>query len=127
MDFNEYQARAWETEIITDQASRFHLRTDADDMMILNYLTLKLNGEAGEVAELVGKAIRDGYGFYNTSGGSYDEHRNKLLKELGDVQWYVAGIATAVEADLNLVAHMNIQKLQKREREGNLHGSGSDR
>ena len=123
MDFNRYQALAWETEVITEPAERVYLRSDADDMMILNYLTLKLNGEAGEVAELVGKSIRDEYSFF----GSDPEPRNKLLKELGDVQWYVAGIATIVNADLNMIAAQNLEKLIKRQTEGKLHGSGSDR
>jgi NTP pyrophosphatase (non-canonical NTP hydrolase) len=123
MNFNEYQAMAWETEVITEPAERFHLRSDADDMLILNYLALKLNGEAGEVAELVGKAMRDGYSFFAPD----EEYRDKLLKELGDVQWYVAGIATTLDADLDVVAKENIKKLHKRQKEGNLHGSGSDR
>jgi len=47
----------------------------------VSYLALKLNGEAGDVAEKVGKAVRD-------ANGVIDEARRlALLDELGDVIW----------------------------------------
>ena len=60
----------------------------------LLYPTLGLCGEAGEVAEKIKKMVRDDDGVLS------DERRAALSKELGDVLWYVAQIAT--EADLDL-------------------------
>lgn len=59
------------------------------------YPALKLNGEAGEVAELVGKMFRD-------DGGEMSvERRMKLAHELGDVLWYVAACAKEINYDLS--------------------------
>jgi NTP pyrophosphatase (non-canonical NTP hydrolase) len=122
MDFNKYQRAAWETEVISHSVMTIHERGDFEDTIILSYLALKLNGEAGEVAELVGKSIRDDYSFY-TDG----ELLTKIVKELGDVLWYVSGIATILGIDLSTVADHNLEKLHKRLLENKLHGSGSDR
>ena len=54
----------------------------------LAYPALGLAGEAGEVAEHAKKAIRDDGGLVT------DERRGAIAKELGDVLWYVAQIAS---------------------------------
>lgn len=87
----------------------------------LFYPVLGLAGEVGEVCENVKKAVRDDGGVIT------DERRLKLKKELGDVLWYVATVCSELEFDLNEVAHMNVDKLQKRKALGVLGGSGSDR
>lgn len=111
MELNEYQGAAAKTAIYPEQNS----------FVGLNYCTLKLNGEAGEVAEHVGKAMRDDR-FQLTS-----DRRDKLILELGDVLWYVAMIAIELEVSLNFVADLNIQKLKSRAERQTLKGSGSDR
>lgn len=88
-----------------------------DELRALSYLSLKLNGEAGEVAELVGKWIR----------GDGPLSREKMLKELGDVQWYLARLAKMMDLTLEEVMQANLEKLARRQREGTLQGSGSDR
>ena len=87
----------------------------------LAYPALGLAGEAGEVAEHAKKAIRD-------DGGSVSpERRAAMAKELGDVLWYVAQIATELELDLDEIASGNLEKLLSRQRRGVLSGSGDER
>ncbi|HEX3391047.1 MAG TPA: nucleoside triphosphate pyrophosphohydrolase family protein [Solirubrobacteraceae bacterium] len=87
----------------------------------LAYPALGLAGEAGEVAEHAKKAIRD-------DGGSVgDERKAAMAKELGDVIWYVAQIATELGLDLDEIAEQNLAKLLSRQQRGVLSGSGDDR
>lgn len=85
------------------------------------YPALKLAGEAGEVAEKVGKSLRGDF--------SLDDPNVKLelLKELGDVLWYVNALANDLGSDLQTVADMNITKLESRKARGVLAGSGDNR
>ena len=87
----------------------------------LAYPALGLAGEAGEVAEHAKKAIRD------DGGEVTPERRAAMSKELGDVLWYVAQLASELELDLEQVAHANLEKLLSRQRRGVLSGSGDDR
>jgi NTP pyrophosphatase (non-canonical NTP hydrolase) len=105
MNLNEYQQKAISTAIYPK----------GDNGLI--YLTLKLNGEAGEVAEKIGKAIRD----------SKPLDREELAKEVGDVLWYVANLADWLDFDLGEIAEMNLAKLQSRKERGVLGGSGDNR
>ena len=50
-----------------------------------------------------------------------------MAKELGDVLWYVAQLATELELDLDEIAEANLEKLLSRQRRGVLSGSGDDR
>jgi NTP pyrophosphatase (non-canonical NTP hydrolase) len=87
----------------------------------LTYPALGLAGEAGEVAEHVKKAIRD------DGGVIADERRQALKKELGDVLWYVAQLASELELELEEIAEVNLEKLRSRQLRGVLSGSGDDR
>jgi len=87
----------------------------------LAYPALGLAGEAGEVAEHAKKAIRD------DAGSVSPERREKMAKELGDVLWYVAQLASELGLDLDAVAQANLAKLLSRQRRGVLSGSGDDR
>jgi NTP pyrophosphatase (non-canonical NTP hydrolase) len=87
----------------------------------LAYPALGLAGEAGEVAEHAKKAIRD-------DGGTVsDERRAAMAKELGDVLWYVAQLASELELELDEIAQRNLEKLLSRQRRGVLSGSGDER
>lgn len=87
----------------------------------LAYPALGLAGEAGEVAEHVKKVIRD-------DGGEVSPARRAAMaKELGDVLWYVAQLATELELDLEEIAEGNLEKLLSRQRRGVLSGSGDER
>ena len=83
--------------------------------------TLGLCGEAGEVAEKIKKMVRDDGGVLS------DERRDALAKELGDVLWYLAQIATEAELDLDEIAEENITKLLSRRDRNVLSGSGDER
>ena len=87
----------------------------------MTYPVLGLCGEAGEVAEKVKKMIRDDGGVLT------DERRDALAKELGDVLWYAAQVATEAELDLDAIATANLDKLLSRQERNALHGSGDDR
>jgi NTP pyrophosphatase (non-canonical NTP hydrolase) len=106
----------------------------------LAYCTLKLNGEAGELAEHVGKSWRDDGAIEITDGiftpqislvvgirPLTDVRREYLLKELGDCLWYIAAICTELGVSLRSVMALNLFKLHKRSTSGNLQGSGDDR
>jgi NTP pyrophosphatase (non-canonical NTP hydrolase) len=87
----------------------------------LTYPALGLAGEAGEFADHAKKVIRDDGGVVTP------ERREAMAKELGDVLWYVAQLASELELELEDVAQGNLDKLFSRQRRGVLSGSGDDR
>ena len=87
----------------------------------LTYPARGLAGEAGEVAEHAKKTIRDDRGEVS------DERRAAIAKELGDVLWYVAQLASELGLELEDIARENLEKLFSRQRRGVLSGSGDDR
>lgn len=87
----------------------------------LTYPALGLAGEVGEVVEHAKKAIRDDGAVVG------EERRAAMAKELGDVLWYVAQLATELELDLDEIARENLEKLLSRQRRGVISGSGDDR
>jgi NTP pyrophosphatase (non-canonical NTP hydrolase) len=87
----------------------------------LLYPTLGLCGEAGEVAEKIKKMVRDDDGILS------DARRDALSKELGDVLWYLAQLATEARLDLDAIAEENLAKLLSRRDRNVLSGSGDDR
>jgi NTP pyrophosphatase (non-canonical NTP hydrolase) len=108
MDLSEYQRQSRRTAEYPREAW-------------LAYPALGLAGEAGEVAEHAKKAIRD-------DGGKVgQERRAAMAKELGDVLWYVAQLATELDLDLDEIARQNLEKLFSRQARGVLSGSGDDR
>ena len=111
MSFNQYQELAAGTAIYPKRG----------EIAGLAYTALGLNGEAGEVAEKIKKALRDSNGFL-------DETKiYELAKELGDVLWYVAETASQLNLSLGQIADINIEKLYSRKERGKLQGSGDER
>ena len=112
MTLDDYQVHARSTALYP-QAAR------------VLYPTLKLAGEAGEVAEKLGKMMRDeGY----LPGASLSSAQlDALAKELGDVLWYVANLAADLGLSLEDVGQRNLDKLASRKERGVIHGSGDDR
>ncbi len=87
----------------------------------LTYPALGLAGEAGEFADNMKKAIRD-------DGGQITPRRREAMgKELGDVLWYVAQLATELDLELEQIAQDNLDKLRSRMERGVLSGSGDER
>lgn len=87
----------------------------------INYPILGLVGEAGELANKYKKVIRDSNGIINL------ETQDAMQKELGDVLWYVAAIASDLGTSLERIAQMNLGKLKSRQDRGRIHGSGDNR
>lgn len=110
---DEYQQRSQKTAFYPQLGSN------------LLYPSLKLAGEAGEVADKVGKLWRDKDTY--TPQGLTSTDKTALLKELGDVMWYVAALATELDVNLSFVAGMNIDKLEDRVARGVIKGSGDNR
>ena len=71
---------------------------------MLENAALGLCGESGEVADLVKKAFFQGHKL----------DKVHLAKELGDVAWYLAVGAYALDYDLETVLQMNVDKLRER-------------
>lgn len=128
LTLNEYQQRAATTAIYPGRGTALGLM----------YCALKLNGEAGEVAENVGKAIRDDglceVKDTDSSGASVilgvtltAERRQKIKKELGDGLWYIANAAKELGFSLAEIAGDNLAKLADRQARGVLQGSGDNR
>ena len=82
---------------------------------------LGLIGESGEVAEKFKKILRD------KQGKISETDRQEILKELGDVLWYVNSTAHLLGSSLEEVAKMNNEKLASRKSRGEIHGSGDNR
>lgn len=90
----------------------------------MEYCTLGLVGEAGEIANKVKKIIR----------GDYDDNFDSLVdavtavhKELGDVLWYAAVLADELGVSLEIVAQDVLRKLEARKKAGTIKGSGDNR
>ena len=96
MNFEEYQDAASVTALYPNRLKN------------LEYPTLGLAGEAGEVANIVKKIQRD------FSGEITDEIRAKLKDELGDVLWYISACADELGLTLTEIAKFNVEKLAKR-------------
>ena len=82
---------------------------------------LGLPGEAGEAADKFKKIIRDKDGIISK------EDREEIVKELGDVMWYVSTIAKYLDVPLSEVANGNIEKLESRLQRNKIHGAGDNR
>ncbi len=96
MNFEEYQNKAKETALYPNRLNN------------LEYPTLGLTGEAGEVANIVKKIQRD------HGGQLTDDIRLKLKDELGDVLWYISACADELGITLTQIAEFNVEKLAKR-------------
>ena len=105
----EYQSRACETAIFPKKQA-------------MEYLTLGLTGESGEIANKVKKFIRD--------GATKDEYLAKRIEigyEIGDVLWYCAVLAEELEMNLGHIMEKNLEKLADRHKRGKISGSGDHR
>lgn len=109
MDFDYYQKLSRKTAIYPDIGKNFV------------YPTLGIADEAGEVVGKIKKAIRDDGGIITK------EKKEEVLKELGDVLWYMAQLATELNISFSKVARENLKKLKSRAKRGKIGGSGDNR
>ena len=93
MQVNEYQKAAMAT---------LNLALDKKDVLINSIMGLC--GESGEAIDIVKKWLMQG-----------DElDKEHLVRELGDVAWYLAEAATALDIPLEAVFQGNLDKLRQR-------------
>ena len=97
MTVNEYQKQAMAT-----------LNRELSQKDILINAVMGLCGESGEAIDIVKKHLFQGHNL----------EKEKLAKELGDIAWYLAEAATALDMDLEAIFAANIEKLRKRYPEG---------
>jgi NTP pyrophosphatase (non-canonical NTP hydrolase) len=110
MTINEYQKEALRTESGMNK----------EYPRLLNGL-MGLNGEAGEAIDILKKHLFHGH----------ELDKEHLAKELGDVAWYIAISADALDYDLETILQMNVDKLKARypdgfETEKSLHRASGD-
>ena len=93
MDVNEYQKLALKT-----------LNPNLSKKDILINGVMGLCGESGEAIDIVKKHLAQGH----------DLNKEHLMEELGDIAWYLAEIAYALDISLEEVLKINIEKLKNR-------------
>ena len=94
---NEYQKLAMTT-----------LNPELSPRDVLINGVMGLCGESGEAIDIVKKHLHQGHPL----------DREALIKELGDIAWYLAETATALDISLEDVLAGNIEKLRSRYPEG---------
>ena len=114
LGINEYQERAHET-------ADYPVGTIKDNAVDYIYPALGLAEEAGEVAGKYAKAVRDCDGMIDRDRKEY------IVKELGDVCWFVAELATRLDVSLEEIMQKNLDKLASRKQRNVIHGTGDDR
>ena len=97
MTVNEYQRLAMAT-----------LNPALDRKEVLINSVMGLCGESGEAIDIVKKWLAQGH----------ELDKVCLAKELGDVAWYLAEAATALDIPLEEIFQGNLDKLKKRYPEG---------
>lgn len=108
-DFDEYQKQSRTTAVYPQLGKN------------VIFPTLGLLGEAGEVADKIKKLWRD------KGGRTSEQDRTELAKEMGDVLWYLAQLATELKISLSEVAAINTAKIASRKERGVIHGQGDNR
>ena len=97
MTINEYQKLAMTT-----------LNPELSKKDVLINGVMGLCGESGEAIDIVKKWLAQGH----------ELDKEKLAKELGDIAWYLAETAYALDIPLEDILQANIDKLKKRYPEG---------
>ena len=97
MQVNEYQELAMAT-----------LNPELNKKDVLINSVMGLCGESGEAIDIVKKWLAQGH----------ELDKERLTKELGDIAWYLAEAATALDLTLEQILQENIDKLKKRYPDG---------
>ncbi|MDR3125790.1 MAG: nucleoside triphosphate pyrophosphohydrolase family protein [Candidatus Nomurabacteria bacterium] len=113
MTFDEYQKLAKRTDL-GDATKGWNDPINFEKL-------LGLGGEAGELMDKFKKVLRD-------KGGVVSEiDRVKIVKEIGDVLWYLAVITDHLGVKFDEPARVNIAKLASRAERNLIHGAGDNR
>lgn len=97
MNGNEYQKQAMTT-----------LNPELNKKDVLINSVMGLCGESGEAIDIVKKWLAQGH----------ELDKDHLAEELGDIAWYLAEAATALDLSLEEILQANIDKLRKRYPDG---------
>ncbi len=104
MTLDEYQ----------EKAGKYQVKTAPPEERVMGLLE-----EAGEVAGIFKRMLRGDY--------SPEEAGDKLMKELGDVMWYLSRIAADNCVKLSEIAAANLDKLESRSIRNQILGKGDNR
>lgn len=120
MEIKEYQINAFST----------CMKTSAN----YAYMSEGLDGEVGEYKGKVAKLIRKGKAKISSNElvllAAKEERpgiMEDLKKELGDILWFVSGMATIMGWSLEDVAAQNLEKLADRQKRNVIDGNGDNR
>lgn len=109
-DMDLYQQRALLTAVFPQEVA-------------LEYLTLGLVGEAGELANKIKKLMR---GDHQSPLEKVKAH-GLIIQEIGDILWYIAVLADEFDTPLSVVAVSNLLKLSQRYQKNLILGAGDER
>ena len=129
MDFKEYQTKAHHTANYKfEPHMKVAYRESIDENMnttsltildIPSYPFIKAMAESSELAQpAIKSALR---------GDPQPIDEEMLEKEIGDLLWYCAEMATVLGASLESIARHNIEKLEDRANRDVIKGSGDNR
>ena len=90
-----------------EKYSKFQKSTEIKNEFSLQYMTIGLGGEIGEVLNEIKKLERDDKNVLSNA------RREKIITELGDVMWYLTGICNRLNCSIEDVLKNNIEKLTK--------------
>ena len=100
MTFDDYTAAARKTS-----------RYGGTPLERLSYVSIAFGGEAGEYLNAYKKYLRGAPDRHNLPDG---EIRTLMLLELGDALWYLSQVASELGSTLDIVASLNLAKLEAR-------------
>ena len=109
LSLNDYQLAAQSFNVV-------------DDINKGQHAIMGLDEEVGEVAGILKRKAR---GDYKPSDLLHVS--TSIKKELGDVLWYLADLATVYGFTLEDIAQTNLDKLTIRREQNTIHGFGGDR
>ena len=108
--------------------------TCAEESERMMYCLMGLVGEVGELAEKIKKHVRlHGFKSFKRAVLSKEQDvvdldlRVALMKELGDVSWYLTRLSDELDMKLSDVVQLNVAKLSDRKKRGVIRGEGDDR
>lgn len=126
MDLNQYQEKAMSTCMPSCEN--------------ISYMLLNLVGEVGEFSSKIAKAVRKEQlkiGWWEEGEEAnennliptvsffvWDEMKEELKKEAGDILWQLSGLCRVLGWDLEDIAQMNLNKLAARKEAGTIDGNG---
>ena len=87
----------------------FQKKTELNKNFNLQYMSIGLGGEVGEVLNEIKKIERDDNGIITNS------RREKILLEMGDVLWYLQGLASRLNSNIENILKLNIEKINNKQ------------